>query len=410
MKKKIGLFGGSFDPFHLGHERMIDAALASGEVSRVLVMPCGLPPHKTRRLSLAAYRYSMLEAALQGRSEVELSRYELQRPGQYSYTSETLKALRREAREKGEKISLSLIYGSDALETMDSWHKPRKILKQAPMLIALRGNDSEKREFYESRARALMDRYGGEIRFFPMEPIELSSTEWRERLARGENPNGNFNPAVAAFLVKNKPYLFAEDMNQISDEAYTRLAVLEQEIWEFMPLRRLVHTANVCQYAVHLALRHGQDADKAALAGLLHDVCKYMPVARQMKLAEAEGSIYPLNPNIAHGPAGAVYARDVFGMKDPLLLNAIARHTTTVPGMNDLDKIIYLSDKIEWGRDFNYLDEIREAAELDLNLAMKLCLREVLLALVRQHKKIHPQTLSAAKDYGIDPQSFLRLP
>ena len=56
------------------------------------------------------------------------------------------------------------------------------------------------------------------------------------------------------------------------------------------------------------------------------------------------------------------------------------------------------------------LDEIREAAELDLNLAMKLCLREVLLALVRQHKKIHPQTLSAAKDYGIDPQSFLRLP
>ena len=321
-----------------------------------------------------------------------------------------MKALRREAKEKGEKISLSLIYGSDALETMSSWHKPEKILAQAPVLIALRGNDSEKRELYEARARALMARYGGEIRFFQMKPIELSSTEWRERLARGEKPNENFNPAVAAFLMKNKPYLFTEDMNQISDEAYGKLAVLEQQIWDLMPLSRLVHTANVCQYAVHLALRHGQDADKAALAGLLHDVCKYMPVAKQMKLAEAEGTVYPLNPNIAHGPAGAVYARKVLEIEETLVLNAIARHTTTVPGMNDLDKIIYLSDKIEWGRDFEDLEDIREAAEDDLDLAMKLCLREVLLALVRNHKKIHPQTLAASKDYGLDPQSFLRLP
>lgn len=399
---KIALFGGAFDPFHIGHRKIIEAALASGKVSAVIVLPTGLPPHKSRRLSMAAYRYAMTKAGCEGLENVTVSRYELKRPGIYSYTSETVKAFKEILRDKGvKKVKISLIYGSDALDTFESWHEPGEILAEARLLIALRGDDIEKKAYYEERARFLEQKYGGKIRFFDMYPIELSSTLLREKLEKDMLEEEFYPEKVSRFLAKNKPYFSYPVMQEFSDDFYRKLAVLEQKIWDMMPEHRLIHSLNVMHFAVHLAKLHEVSPEKAALAGLLHDVCKYFPEKEQFSLAKKAGPINGLNKSIAHGPAASFYLYKNMGIRDREVLTAISYHTTAARHMSKLDKILYLSDKIEWGRPFKDLDAIRSSAEKDLDAAMRLCLSECRDALKRQGKKLHPLTRACAEEIGL---------
>ncbi|NLB43600.1 MAG: adenylyltransferase/cytidyltransferase family protein, partial [Clostridiaceae bacterium] len=132
---RIGICGGTFDPLHNGHAALVHAALASGQVDRVLVIPSGTPPHKRGDLvSLACYRYEMARRAFAGEPNVDVSDIEILRDGP-SYTLDTARLL--QASQPGDTISL--IYGSDILRDIERWHQPVALLAGFPLLLADRG-------------------------------------------------------------------------------------------------------------------------------------------------------------------------------------------------------------------------------------------------------------------------------
>lgn len=389
---RIGVYGGSFDPFHNGHLALIKSAWETGKLDKILVIPVGTAPHKSHRMSLAAYRYEMARLGTTGLNYVELLDDEIASKG-VDYTLETVRHLRRVYARKAKSLKFDLIVGSDVLFTFETWHKPKELSAEVRLLVALRGNQNEQEA--KEKAEALRAAFGTKIKFFYMPPIELSSTLLREALAAEKDVSQLVPDAVHQFIKSNRIYEFGKDIAAIDDETWHRLLELEIEIWPLMPQKRRVHTLNVMLYAVRLARLHGLDVAQAAIAGLVHDCAKHLPMKLQMKYAKRAGNIAILNDEVAHGPAGSYYARKKLGITDRDVLAAIFYHTTSRGLMTPLDQVIYLADKIEYGRPFKDLEPIRKAAKKDLDLAMELCINEVFKALSRSKKEVHPFTKAA---------------
>ena len=171
---------------------------------------------------------------------------------------------------------------------------------------------------------------------------------------------------------------------------YTECERLKKEIIPYIEKHlkpsRLEHTMQVTKLAKEMAKRFGADVNKAEIAALLHDMAKY--------------EIRPgVNMDFAHSKIGAEMSRDIFGIEDEDILNAIAYHTTGRAGMSTLEKIIFLADAIEPGRNYPGVDEIRRAAETDLDGACILSLKRT-IEHVRDEKGwyLHPDSLKA-KEY-----------
>ena len=130
---------------------------------------------------------------------------------------------------------------------------------------------------------------------------------------------------------------------------------LIRELESELAYGRFVHTLNVACTAANLAMCYGADIDHADAAGLLHDCAKCMNLGKMLKLcdkADLELSEFEKNSaSLLHSKAGAVLAASKYGIKDEDILNAIRYHTTGRPGMSLLEKIIFVSDYIEPGRD-----------------------------------------------------------
>lgn len=403
MSCNIGIFGGSFDPIHIGHRRIIEAALSKYKFSKFYLMPTSGADYKERHLSLAIHRYTLCSLGIEDLPEVKLSRLELKQTEEPNYTANTVKLLCERLEAKGiKKYKLFLIYGSDALDYFEHWYKPEKILKRANLLIALRGNDHLEAEKYFAKARYLEEKYGGNIEFFPMESIEISSTQLRTDLQDDFVERRYYTPAVANFLKQHKTYKFFKDFHALSPATHAALRSYENSIWSRMPLKRLIHSANVSLYACHLASVHGEDANKAAIAGLLHDSCKNIPLREQYEYARKSGFTEELNDKIAHGPASAYWIREALGIEDQEIYDAVMYHTTARPQMPNLEKILYLADKIEFGRPYADLPQIREVAEEDLDAALALCFKEVIAAMDRRGQKLHPLSQELIKELSVN--------
>ena len=181
----IGLFGGAFDPPHNGHVALVHAALDHFGLERLVVIPTGLAPHKHVETP-AETRFGLAEAAFAEIPRVELSRWELER-GEPSYTVETT----RFARERwGELIFL---VGADQFAKLESWYRPDDVLELAQLGVATRpGFQRDELERVRERLRR-----PERVEFFEIPPQPVSSTEIRDRVARGEPIDGLVPPPVA---------------------------------------------------------------------------------------------------------------------------------------------------------------------------------------------------------------------
>lgn len=178
------------------------------------------------------------------------------------------------------------------------------------------------------------------------------------------------------------------------------LAVLRPRILAWLEMHlspfRLQHSIAVAETARELALRFGADADRAELAGLLHDVAREWPAVRLLEAARAEGLALDYLEEMApmpclHGPVGAGVARETFGVTDEGLLSAIAHHTLGRERMTLDDQILFIADAIEPGRgDADYLADIREAARVDLDRACRRAYDHTFAYLLRTGQPIHP--------------------
>ena len=162
---------------------------------------------------------------------------------------------------------------------------------------------------------------------------------------------------------------------------------------------RYLHSIGVMETAINLARKHGVSEYKAAIAGLLHDCAKDIPEEEQLKLALEFGilldEITCFERVLLHGPVGAKLAEIKFGIKDKEILKAIEIHTTGDENMTLLDKIIYIADYIEPGRDFPGVEDIRDKTYEDLDEGVLMGLNSTIVYVLKKNSLLHPRTIDA---------------
>ena len=179
---------------------------------------------------------------------------------------------------------------------------------------------------------------------------------------------------------------------------------IQEKLQAALDSSRFEHTLGVMYTAGCLAMAHGYDIEKAMLAGLLHDCAKCMTHEERVELCrenqvEVTTSEHQ-NKAILHAKAGAILAKIEYDITDEEILHAIAVHTTGEPNMNTLDKIIYIADYIEPGRDkAPNLEYIRNLAYQDLNACMAQILQDTLNYLNARGGNIDPTTAEAYAFY-----------
>jgi predicted HD superfamily hydrolase involved in NAD metabolism len=177
---------------------------------------------------------------------------------------------------------------------------------------------------------------------------------------------------------------------------------------------RFAHVVRVARMADRLARVHGADPLRARVAGMLHDLARLYPADRLLR--ECAERALPLdafertNPIVLHARLGAELARERFGITDDAVLSAIRKHTLADAVMSPLDAVLYLADGLEAGRDFAERAELAALAFRDLDAAMRATLRSSIAQLARSGRTTAPQTLAAARHYGIIPPLEERRP
>jgi len=179
---------------------------------------------------------------------------------------------------------------------------------------------------------------------------------------------------------------------------------------ENVPLNRINHILRVEQMAMDLAVHHNQDYFKAREAGLMHDLAKNFQPQQLLHMARADGlevdDVLEANPHLLHADVGAIVARDVFGVKDEEVLQAIANHTLGRPGMSLLSCIVFLADSLEPGRgDTLELQALRQMSYQNINLAVWKTSDYTLKLLIESTRLIHPRVIATRNWFVVRSKS-----
>lgn len=207
----LGVFGGTFNPVHLAHLRLAEAAREALALERVLFIPSADPPHKSHDLASAAQRLEMVELAIASNPSFEALDLELRRAGP-SYSIDTLHALS----ELYPGQALWFLMGTDTLAELDTWREPEALFGLAN--IAVVGRPGSTRRSLESllpgRLAAgfvagpdgLQHGSGHEIRSVAFSPLDISASDIRRRIGRGASIRYLVPDAVAEYIDKNRLY------------------------------------------------------------------------------------------------------------------------------------------------------------------------------------------------------------
>lgn len=195
----IGVFGGTFDPPHLGHLILADEGAAELGLRRVLWVVTADPPHKPERpISPAEARVEMVERAIANNGKFELSRADLDRPGPH-YTVDTLDWLR----EHGEEGPIAYLMGSDSLSDLPSWHQPDRFVSACERIGVLRRPGARVDwDELEPELPGLREK----VRFFEAPFVGISGQEIRARVGEGRPYRYLVLPRVAEVIAARKLY------------------------------------------------------------------------------------------------------------------------------------------------------------------------------------------------------------
>lgn len=173
--KKIGIFGGTFNPIHIGHLIVAEAVRESFGLDRILFVPSGVPPHKSyEEVTVAEHRYAMVECAVRSNPYFEASRIEVDRAG-FTYTVDTLNSLRGLY---GKAAEIYFIIGADVVNELTTWKDFRKVFGLCRFIAVGRpGCDAASAE---SGIKRLKERYNISVETVEAPLIDISSTSIRE--------------------------------------------------------------------------------------------------------------------------------------------------------------------------------------------------------------------------------------
>lgn len=199
QKRKFAIYGGTFDPLHLGHMMLAKTAVKECGLYKLIFMPDYVSPFKQDRpVTDGMLRYGMIQAATAGDPAFAVSSYEICREGP-SYTIETLRHW--DSMLDG---SLSFVLGFDSAVQVDTWYCGDEILKNYHLITAVRP-DTDTEQGMQTIERFRRD-YGAKISVLGMEPVDISSTDIRRRAAAGESLEGYVSPGVEEYIIEHKLY------------------------------------------------------------------------------------------------------------------------------------------------------------------------------------------------------------
>ncbi|WP_246940551.1 bis(5'-nucleosyl)-tetraphosphatase (symmetrical) YqeK [Bacillus pinisoli] len=171
------------------------------------------------------------------------------------------------------------------------------------------------------------------------------------------------------------------------------LAIVKEHLTD----HRYIHTVGVMNTAIELAKLYDADESKVELAAIFHDYAKFRPKEEMESIIKSQPlpqDLLLFDKELWHAPVGAYLVEKEVGISDLDILNAIKYHTSGRTNMTLLEKIIYLADYIEPGRNFPGVEEVREIASTDLDLAVIYALRNTIQFLLKKQQTIYPDTFN----------------
>ena len=334
---KIAMFGGSFNPIHLGHIKLAQDVLA--EYDKVIFVPTFISPFKLHDLFSFEVspidRLNMVNLVVKQEARFEVLPFEVlrQRP---SFTIDTVKHICNEKLKPQEK--LGLIIGSDSLLSIERWKNYEELARLCNFIVAKRGDAKIKNTKVP-------------YKLLPNPVMPISSTMIRNRIKRGEEWKSLVHKEVASYIEENGLYTLAlENINILIEEIYSYAKTHLSE-------KRFLHSVRVAEMAERLASSYPNllvFPRLAYLAGIAHDITKEESDLWQEATIKEAGECLDEtekdNLRLVHGKTASIILQRQFGIKNRSLLDAIRYHTLTHPNLDELGKILYIADKIELGR------------------------------------------------------------
>lgn len=349
---RILIFGGSFDPPHVGHQALLAAAVRHLRPDKTLVIPAWQAPLKGRPSAPAADRLAMAKLAFP-KAVIDSSEARARRP---VYTVETLRRLKR----AHPGAELHFLTGSDAAASFERWKEPRALRMLAAWWTAARpGVGAKPPPFFQVLAEKMPD---------------ASSTAVR-RLKDAGLPAG-----VARYIEKKGLYH----------------RCLLRALKAGLKPARYDHTLAVAALAAELARRWGLDEEKARLAGLLHDAGRMLPIPeliRAGRRAPHYAETARRDPILLHAYASETLAKKRFEVKDAEVLSAVRNHTLGAVPMKPLDRLLYVADACSEDRRYPGVEALRRQAFNDLDAAFRSCVAQKLSRAVGDGRWLHPATV-----------------
>ena len=382
--QRIGIYGGTFNPPHVGHVRAAEYAVEALQLDKLLMIPAYAAPHKAlpENTPTPHQRLEMLQLSLQGKQRIKASDIEVCREG-ISYTYETI----AQVHQLYPYAQLYLLMGSDMFTSFSTWKCADVICRQVTLVVLLRGELAEQEQIQQSAAQM----QHAQIVYLKNPVTEISSTQMRRllalRCAEEYLPEG-----VGAYIKQQDLYAWNADHRRLSEEA------LEKTVVGLLKPSRVAHVLGCRDTAVRLAKHYGVNETHAARAALLHDITKALDGPLQLTLCRGYGIVLDdfsfQNPKTLHALTGSVVAERIFG-EDPEVVAAICSHTTGKADMNLLEKIIYVADYMEPNRDFPGVEQMRRLADTDITAALRMGLNMTVDLLTKQNRAISPETRQA---------------
>ena len=383
--ERIGIYGGTYSPPHIGHLRAAEYAIEACKLDRLLLIPTGVSPHKAMSAGASsADRLEMLRLSAAQIEKTEVSDIEILREGR-SYTVDTLGTIR----EENPGAELVLLMGTDMFTSFLTWKDPERIMELATLAVFCRGERGE-RERIDAQ-KAALEAMGAKIELVHNPVTAISSTDLRRMLVFG-CADPFLMPGVGDYIREKGLYGTGKDRKNLSMEE------LETEVVGLLNPNRVAHVLGCRDCAVELAKLYGENEVDAARAGLLHDITKAIDGPLQLTLCAEYGIVLDTFsrsfPKTLHALTGSLVAERIFGENENVV-RAICHHTTGRADMTLLEKIIYIADYVERNRDFPGVEDMRAMAYRDLDKAVLMGLQSAVAHVRRQGQGLAPATLEA---------------
>ena len=383
--ERIGIYGGTYNPPHIGHLRAAEYAIEALKLDRLLLIPTGVSPHKEMAAGAStADRLELLRLSAASIEKAQVSDIEIRRAGR-SYTVDTLRAIR----EENPDSELFLLMGTDMFLSFLTWREPEEIMQLATLAVFCRGEKGERVKI--EAQKVALGALGARVELVENPVTAISSTDLRRMLIFG-CADPFLMPGVGEYIRDHGLYGTGKNRKNLS------MGELEAEVVSLLNPNRVAHVLGCRDCAVELAKLYGENEVDAARAGLLHDITKAIDGPLQLTLCAEYGMILDTFsrsfPKTLHALTGSLVARRIFGENENVV-SAICHHTTGRANMTLLEKIIYIADYVERNRDFPGVEEMRKLAYTDLDAAVLMGLQSAVAHVRRQGQGLAPATVEA---------------